>query len=397
MNLLICNVGSTSLKYQLFSFPSEQVLASGGAERVGTKQGSFYARTPATGESIREDGVFPTHREAISRMLQQLLDTVLPDLSALSCVGFKVVHAKGISGTQLLTEDVLAKMEAFNSVAPAHNPPYLAAIRQFRELLPDTPLIGAFETAFHQTMPPEAYLYSIPLQLSQDHAIRRYGFHGASHEYLSTWTQDALERTDLKLVTCHLGGSGSICAVKNGQSIDTSMGLSLQCGILNNNRCGDIDPYIIFYLVEEVGMTLDEVKTMLQTRSGLYGLSGGVSNDVRDLEQAAEDGNEQAETALRAYAYGIRKYIGAYAAAMGGLDAIVFGGGIGRNSALIRAWSLEGLGFLGVRVDGFKNRIAVGGMDISMEDAPVRIFVVDTNEELVVARKAAKLLENITQ
>ena len=393
MKILICNVGSTSLKYQLFDMDGAiRVLASGGAERVGAAEGRFYARNRLTGEEISEQAAFASHREAIERMLPELQRGILHSLDELSCVAFKVVHARGVSGVQYLTEDVLEKMAAFNSVAPAHNPPYIAAIRQFRALLPDTPLIGSFETGFHQTIPPEAALYSIPIEISRKYDIHRYGFHGASHEFMSTWVAEAMERTDLKLVSCHLGGSGSICAVKNGKSVDTSMGLSLQCGIMNNNRCGDIDPYIIFYLAEEAGMLLAEIKDMLQTKSGFYGMSGGISNDLRDIEQAAEDGNDDAANAIAAYTYSIRKYIGAYAAAMGGLDAIVFGGGIGRNSAAVRALSLAGLGFLGVRLDGEKNRHAFGGRDISMDGSPVRVFVLDTDEEIVVARKAAALL-----
>ncbi len=393
MNILICNVGSTSLKYQLFEMPQERVLASGGVERVGAGEGRFYAKTHVTGALVDERAHFPTHREAIERMLDELTRTVLPSLDALDCVGFKVVLAKGISGVQYLTEDVLLAMEAFSSIAPAHNPPYLAAIRQFRALLPNTPLIGAFETAFHRTMPPEAYLYSLPIELSRKYDIRRNGFHGASLEYLSQWASAQLEREDLKLVVCHLGGSGSICAVKNGQSIDTSLGLTLQCGTMHNNRCGDIDPYIIFYLVESCGMTLAEVKDLLQSKSGLYGMSGGAGRDLRDVQAAAEQGNEDAELAIRAYCYSIKKYIGSYAAAMGGLDAIVFGGGIGLNSPLVRALSLQGLEFLGVRLDGYKNRVAVSGMDISMPDAPVRVFIVHTDEEIIVARKAMGLLQ----
>ena len=389
MKILICNVGSTSLKYKLFDSESELVLASGGAERVGTAQSVFYCKQQ--GETIRESLPFPTHREAIERMLRALIPGVLNDLSELSCVGFKVVHAKGVSGVQVLTEDVLQKMADFNSVAPAHNPPYIAAIRQFRALLPDTPLVGAFETAFHQTMPPEAYLYSLPAELCRENAIRRYGFHGASHEYLSGWVADAMERDDLRLVSCHLGGSGSLCAVKNGRSVDTTMGMGLQCGVMHNNRCGDIDPYVIFYLAEELGMSLPEIKTLLQTKSGFLGMSG-VSGDLRDVEAAAEAGNEDAENAILSYCYSIKKNIGAYAAAMGGLDAVVFGGGIGLHSPTVRAMSLAGLEFLGIRLDGQKNRTAVSGTDISLPDSPVRVFVVETDEELVVMRKAAALL-----
>ena len=394
MNILICNVGSTSLKYQLFDMDEgEKVLCAGGAERVGAERSVFYHKDSLSGYAVREEAIFPTHREAICAMLDHLLDGCIASLEQISCVGFKVVHAKGVTGVQYLTEDVLKAMADFNSVAPAHNPPYIAAIRQFRELMPDTPLIGSFETAFHSQMPPEAYLYPIPLELSKEHAIRRYGFHGASLEYLSTWTAQKMGRDDLKIVCCHLGGSGSLCAVKNGISIDTTMGLSLQCGVLQNNRIGDMDPYVIFYLVEECGMTLEEVKTMLQTKSGLYGLSGGVSNDLRDIQEAADLGNVDCQNAVKAYSYGMKKYIGAYTAALGGLDAIVFGGGIGRNSASVRALALEGLECLGVQLDPEKNACAKGGMDISRDGSPVRIYVVDTNEEIVVARKAKHLLE----
>ena len=395
MNILICNVGSTSLKYQLFAMDKgEAVLASGGAERVGAAKSLFYHKNHLTGETMRYDAVFPTHGEAISEMLKQLLDGCISSMDEISCVGFKVVHAKGVTGVQYLTEDVLQAMADFNSVAPAHNPPYIAAIRQFKALMPNTPMIGSFETAFHAAMPPEAYLYPIPLELSKQHAIRRYGFHGASLEYLSTWTSNTMGREDLKLVCCHLGGSGSLCAVKNGISIDTTMGMSLQCGVLQNNRIGDMDPYVIFYLVEECGMTLPEVKTMLQTKSGLYGLSGGVSNDLRDIQEAADAGNEDCQNAVKAYAYNMKKYIGAYTAAMGGVDAVVFGGGIGRNSSAVRAQALEGLECLGIQLDEEKNRTAKGGDDISASGSPVRIYVVDTNEEIIVARKAKHLLES---
>lgn len=393
MNILICNVGSTSLKYQLFDMDAgEKVLASGGAERVGAAKSVFYYKASSSGV-IRRDDVFPTHKEAISAMLEQLLSSCVSSLNEISCVGFKVVHAKGVTGVQYLTEDVLKAMADFNSVAPAHNPPYIAAIRQFKDLMPDTPMIGSFETAFHANMPAEAYLYPIPLELSKKHAIRRYGFHGASLEYLSTWTAKKMGRDDLKLVCCHLGGSGSLCAVKNGISIDTTMGMSLQCGVLQNNRIGDMDPYIIFYLAEECGMSLAEIKTMLQSKSGLYGMSGFVSNDLRDIQDAAEAGNTDCQNTVKAYAYGIKKYIGAYTAAMGGVDAIVFGGGIGRNSASVRAMALEGLECLGVHLDAAKNQSPSGGDDISVQGSPVRIFVVDTNEEIIVARKAQKLLK----
>lgn len=395
MKLLICNVGSTSLKYQLFDMDSgERVLASGGAERVGTEKSEFYWKDCLSGTTGREGLAFSSHKEAISRMLDALCSGVIGSLEELGCVGFKVVHAKGISGVQFLTEDVLEAMAAFNSVAPAHNPPYIAAIRQFRELLPETPLIGAFETAFHQTLPPKAYLYPLPAELARKEGIRRYGFHGASLEYLSTWAAERMGRKDLKLICCHLGGSSSICAVEGGKSVDTNLGMGLQCGIMHNNRIGDMDPYVIFYLMEACGMSLGEVKEMLQKKSGFLGMSGGVSGDLRDVEEAAMAGNQDCQNALDSYCYQIKKYVGAYTAALGGLDAIVFGGGIGRNGKHVRLKALESLECLGIRIDPEKNERAAGGADISIDGSPVRVFVVDTNEEIIVARKAKALLES---
>ena len=388
MNVLVCNVGSTSLKYQLFDMDTGAVLSKGGAERVGTAGSVFYVTDPASGEKKTAPLPLPTHLEAIGAMLSALGG------KKADCVAFKVVHARGVTGTQVLTDDVLAAMEAFNSVAPAHNPPYLAAIRLFRKAMPDVPLIGAFETAFHADMPPEAKLYSIPVSLSRKYDIRRYGFHGASHEYLSRFAIARLGKEHTKIVTCHLGGSGSICAVRDGKSIDTSMGLSLQCGVMHNNRCGDLDPYIIFYLVEEAGMTLAEVKELLQTKSGFLGMTDGLSGDLRDVEAAAKSGNADAENAIRSYAYSIRKYIGAYCAALGGLDAVVFGGGIGTGSATVRRMALEGLECLCIRLDEEKNR--AGAEDISQDGAPVRIYLTETNEEWIVAQKAAALLKGET-
>ena len=393
MNILICNVGSTSLKYQLFRMPEELVLASGGAERVGAGEGRFYAKTHKNGALTDESAVFPTHREAIARMLRQLTDTVLPDLSALDCVGFKVVLAKGISGVQVLTDDVLSSMEAFSSIAPAHNPPYLAAIRQFRALLPGTPLIGAFETAFHRTMPPEAYYYSIPIEISRNYDIRRNGFHGASIEYMTEWTQERMEREDLKLVVCHLGGSGSICAVKNGKSLDTSLGLTLQCGTMHNNRCGDIDPSVVNYLKYNLEITGHELDEILNKKSGLLGVSG-VSSDKRDVEEAAEHGNVRAQLASDMLNYQIKKTIGSYIAAMGGVDAIVFTGGIGEHDAAARAKICHHMDWLGIRIDTDKNKHIQGDVcEITAWGAKVRTLVIATDEELMIARDTKEVVE----
>ena len=389
MNILICNVGSTSLKYQLFAMEKgEQVIASGGAERVGGRESCFY--WTESGVKRQERLALPTHREAIERMLRQL-----PPEAAVDCVGFKVVHAKGVTGVQYLTEDVLQAMADFNSVAPAHNPPYIAAIRQFRELMPATPLIGSFETGFHSHMPPEAYLYPLPAQLCRDHAIRRYGFHGASHEYLTAWVSEAMGRKDLKLVSCHLGGSGSLCAIMDGKSMDTSFGLSLQCGLPQSNRAGDIDPYIIAYLVRDCGYTLDEVFSELEKKGGLLGISG-VSNDLRDLEEAAPH-NERAQLAIDIFIREIIRYIGGYAAILGGLDAIAFTGGIGENSETVRSRVLDAFAFMGLKKGETRPCAALdpsaGGKIITAPDSALHAFVIPANEELGIARKVFSKLQ----
>ncbi len=388
MKILICNVGSTSLKYRLFELgQGEEELAWGRFERVGAPMGT-YSCGAANGRDERCELPVAGYAEGIERMLAHLSGCgALGALAELECVGFKVVHAKGVSGVQRLNGRVLSAMEAFNCVAPSHNPPYLAAISQFEKLLPGVPLVGAFETGFHQTLPPEAYLYAIPVEIARSCGIRRYGFHGASHEYVSGKVMEYLGTRDCRIITCHLGGSGSLCAVANGRSVDTDLGFSLQCGLPHNNRCGDLDPYILIYLMEEAGYSLDEVKTMLNRRSGMLGMSG-ISNDLRDIERAAQAGNADAANAIKAYCYAVKKRIGAYSAAMGGLDAVAFSGGIGENSASVRGKCLDGLEFLGIRPDAHKNKDCRCDSEISQSGSPVKIYVIATNEELVVARKA---------
>ena len=393
MKILVCNVGSTSLKYRLFDLSSgEQTLAEGRMERVGTQAGA-WTHKDAGAEAVKQTLPIPDYATGIQLMQAALLTRALERMEALDCVAFKVVHAKGVTGVQRLDETVLSAMAAFSTVAPSHNPPYIFAIRQFQQALPATPMIGSFETGFHATMPPKAYLYSIPIALNKEHAIRRYGFHGASHEYVTMRTTEFMGRSDYKLISCHLGGSGSLCAVVNGKSIDTNLGLSLQCGIMHNNRCGDIDPYIPIYLMKDFGYTLDQIETMLNKESGLLGMSG-VSNDLRDVEAAAAAGNEDAQNAVDSYCYQIQKQIGAYAAAMGGVDAISFAGGIGENSALARRKALEGLAFMGVSLDLAKNETAKPDCELTGEGGSVRIFAIATNEEIVVARKAKEYLES---
>ena len=391
MKILVCNVGSTSLKYRLFDLINgEETLSEGRMERVGTQAGAWMHKD-ADADAVKQTLPIPDYATGIRLMQEALLVKTLASMEALDCVAFKVVHAKGVTGVQLLDETVLSAMAAFNTVAPSHNPPYIAAIRQFQQALPHTPMIGSFETGFHATMPPKAYLYSVPIALNKEHAIRRYGFHGASHEYVTTRTTELMGRSDFKLISCHLGGSGSLCAVVNGKSLDTNLGFSLQCGIMHNNRCGDIDPYIPIYLMKDFGYSLDQIETMLNKESGLLGMSG-VSNDLRDVEAAAEAGNEDAKNAVESYCYQIQKQIGSYAAAMGGVDAISFAGGIGENSALVRRKALEGLGFMGVSLDLAKNETAKPDCELTGEGSRVRIFAIATNEEIVVARKANEYL-----
>ena len=391
MKILVCNVGSTSLKYRLFDLTNgEETLSEGRMERVGTQAGAWQHKD-AGAEAVKQTLPIPDYATGIRLMQEALLRSALSSMEALDCVAFKVVHAKGVTGVQLLDERVLSAMAAFNTVAPSHNPPYIAAIRQFQEALPATPMIGSFETGFHATMPPKAYLYSVPISLYKEHAIRRYGFHGASHEYVSTRTAEFMGKADFKLISCHLGGSGSLCAIVNGKSVDTNLGFSLQCGIMHNNRCGDIDPYIPIYLMKDFGYSLEQIEKMLNKESGLLGMSN-VSNDLRDVELAAEQGNEDAKSAVDSYCYQIQKQIGAYAAAMGGVDAISFAGGIGENSARVRRRVLEGLSFMGVSLDLDKNETAKPDCELTGAGSRVRIFAIATNEEIVVARKAKDYL-----
>lgn len=391
MNILLCNVGSTSLKYQLIEMTTESTRAKGRIERVGSQQ-ALMQHEDQTGYHFEQTLPIANHDEGIAHMLVALQKHLLSSLEGIDCVGFKVVLAKDISGVQELTPNVLAAMEVMNPIAPAHNPPYLAAIRYFQKHYPKLRLIGSFETGFHQSLPAKAYLYSIPKTLARDYGIRRYGYHGASHEYVATRVQELMKRDNLKIVSCHLGGSGSLTAINNGVSVDTTLGFSLQTGIFHNNRCGDIDPFIPLYLQEELKMTIQEVKTLLTKQSGLFGLSG-VSNDMRDIEVAAKNGNQDALECLETYAYYIRKQIGAYAAVMNGLDIIAFAGGIGENSAWIRELALKDLSFLGVELDFDKNQSMRKEGLISSESSRVKVYVIPTNEEIIVARKAYQYLK----
>jgi len=392
MKLLIANVGSTSLKFKLFEMDAERVLASGRVERIG-KGKAELSFEPAGGVKVTLSLGKTDYRRAIGAALDCLRGDVLPDLSELAAVGFKTVHTAGEKACVYITPEVEAEMTSYNDIAPAHNPPYLTAIEIFRALLPKTPLVALFEPAFHRDIPDHAYTYGIPYRWYAQYGIRRYGFHGASHRWVSERVPELLERSreDLKIISCHLGGSGSLCAMKGGVSVDTSMGFSLQTGIEHANRCGDIDPFIIPFVMRRERLTVDQVCETLNREGGLAGISG-TSGDMRDVRKAAESGDYRAGLAIRLYAYGIKKYIGAYAAVLGGVDAIAFTGGIGEHDGALRARVCEGLKFLGLMLDADKNQMLEGEGDIATDDSPGRILVVPANEEIVVAREVHRLI-----
>lgn len=392
MKILVCNAGSTSLKFKLFEMPGDAVLASGKVERVGSRDAAiFHYANPQTGREVKRDGLdIPTYAEGIRMFLDCLLDAEIGALLAigqLERVGFKTVLAKGFLGIHELTNEVLDAMEAYLVVAPAHNGPYLEAIRQFRDIVPSARLIGAFETAFHTTIPLERRLYGLPYEWYEQYGIQRFGYHGASHSYVAE-TVAAQEGGTGRLISCHLGGSGSLCAILNGESQDNSFGFSLQTGILHANRIGDTDAYVIPYLLSE-GLTMEEILHGMDKRGGLLGLSG-LSNDMRDIEDAM-DTNPRAALAVQAYADGIVRYIGAYYALLGGLDHLVFTGGVGEHSPILRSAVCRRIPHLGVYLDEARNQNRPDRTSqwlLSTPDSPVKVQVIPANEELGVARKA---------
>lgn len=372
------------------------MLAKGKVERVGATK-SPYSHT-ISGKTFSGEAEVKDHTSAIKLCLDFLLSSdagIIKSLEEINAVGFKTVHGGKFNGVHLLTEEVLREMERFSVVAPAHNPPYIKAIRIFRDLLPSTPLVGVFEPHFHTTIPLYASIYGVPYDWYEKFGIAKYGFHGASHHYIAERTPQFIgkPKEQLKIISCHLGGSSSLCAIRNGQSVDTSMGFSAQSGVLNATRCGDLDVFVIPFLVKEAGISLEEICQELVKRGGLLGISG-ISGDMRDLLEAASQGDEKAILAVDAFCYGIKKYIGSYVAVMNGLDVLVFTGGIGENSPPIRKKICEDMEYLGIEIDEEKNSTALGKEAmISPEGSRVIVAVIPTNEELIVAREAAKLLE----
>jgi acetate kinase len=387
MNILVANLGSTSFKYRLFDMRREALLARGGVERIGAARSRSYAQTDR-GKSERELHV-PDHAAAVEACLALLCDSqfgVMQDAGELSAIGFKAVHAQAMTGVQRVDEHLLAAMEAYNDVAPAHNPPYVRAMRLLAEKLPHIPLVAAFESGFHATIDRAQRLYAVPLEWAEQHGIQRWGFHGASHRYIAERASALLNRPDARIISCHLGGSSSLCAIRGGESVANSLGMSPQSGLPHNNRVGDLDPFALPALMRATGKTLEELLNDLAERSGLLGLSG-VSNDLRDLEAAAGLGNERARLALDVFIASARHYLGAYLLLLGGTDAIVFTGGIGENSAMIRSAVCADLDWFGIQLDVQKNLGAKGEQPIHAGRSRVQVWTMPTNEELIVARQ----------
>ncbi|HWB09376.1 MAG TPA: acetate/propionate family kinase [Pirellulales bacterium] len=393
MKILVANLGSTSFKYRLFDMDGERQLARGGTERIGSAESRSFVEIG--GQRHETTSAVPDHAVAVRRCLEQLTDAeygCLKEAKEVAAIGFKAVHGGVFSGVQRVTPAVLAAMEAMSDVAPAHNPPYIAAMRLLSEKLPEIPLVAAFETGFHETVPDRLRYYAVPYEWAEKHRVKRWGFHGASHRYIAGRTAELLGRGDLRIISCHLGGSNSLCAIRNGQSVANSMGMSPQSGLLQNNRVGDFDPFALPVLMKETGKSLAEILKDLDSKSGLLGLSG-LSGDVRDLEEAAAQGNARARLALDAFVTSIRHCLGAYLVELGGADVIVFTGGIGENCVAVRTAVCAGLDTFGIQLDPEANARAKGECALAAPGSRTQIWVIPTNEELVVARQAKQLIE----
>ena len=395
MNILVINAGSSSLKYQLLNPETQQVLAKGLCERIGI-DGKFTYK-PEGKEAVKEaDVAMPTHNEAIKAVLDALVDPgngVIGSMKEIDAVGHRVVHGgEKFARSVLITDEVMAAIEECNPLAPLHNPANIIGIKACQALMPGTPMVAVFDTAFHQTMPPAAYMYALPYEYYEKDKVRRYGFHGTSHKYVTQRAAAMLGKPieELKLISCHLGNGSSIAAVDGGRSVDTSMGFTPLAGLPMGTRCGDIDAGILQYLMNKYGMDIDKMLSVLNKKSGVEGLSC-VSSDFRDLENAAAEGNEKAELAQKKFAYEVRKYVGAYAAAMGGVDAVIFPAGVGENDKAIRAMVCQGLDFMGLKLDGTANDVRGKETVISAADSKVKVLLIPTNEELMIAIDTAAL------
>ena len=396
MNILVINCGSSSLKYQLINSETEGVLAKGLCERIGIDGMLTYQ--PEGGEKEKSEIAMPTHTEAINAVLAALTNEksgVIKSLSEVGAVGHRVVHGgEKFTSSCLINDESMKAIEECNDLAPLHNPANLIGIRACQELMPGVPMVAVFDTAFHQTMPDVAYTYGIPYEYYEKYKVRRYGFHGTSHSYVSKRTAEIVGKPydQMKIIVCHLGNGASISAVNCGKSVDTSMGLTPLEGLVMGTRSGDLDPAIIDFVGKKEGLSLDEMNEVLNKKSGMLGISG-VSSDGRDLEAAAETGNKRAQLALYVFDYRVIKYIGAYAAAMNGVDAIAFTAGIGENNIKMRKDVCSSLTYLGVKLDEEKNNVRGEERIISADDSKVQVLLVPTNEELAIARETLALVK----
>ncbi len=396
MNILVINCGSSSLKYQLINSDTEAVLAKGLCERIGIDGMLTYQ--PEGGEKEKSEIAMPTHTEAINAVLAALTNEksgVIKSLSEVGAVGHRVVHGgEKFTSSCLINDESMKAIEECNDLAPLHNPANLIGIRACQELMPGVPMVAVFDTAFHQTMPDVAYTYGIPYEYYEKYKVRRYGFHGTSHSYVSKRTAEIVGKPydQMKIIVCHLGNGASISAVNCGKSVDTSMGLTPLEGLVMGTRSGDLDPAIIDFVGKKEGLSLDEMNEVLNKKSGMLGISG-VSSDGRDLEAAAETGNKRAQLALDVFDYRVIKYIGAYAAAMNGVDAIAFTAGIGENNIKMRKDVCSSLTYLGVKLDEEKNNVRGEERIISADDSKVQVLLVPTNEELAIARETLALVK----
>lgn len=391
MKVLVANLGSTSFKYRLFDLSNETQLARGGIDRIGQAGAESSCSVQIGSHKAEVKQVVPNHAAAVGICLQQLTDPqygCLASVDDVGGIGFKAVFAGDLSGVRIVDEALLQKMESLSDIAPAHNPPYVRAMRQLQQAFPKIPLVAALETGFHETIPFEHRAYAVPYEWYTDYEIRRWGFHGASHRFIAGRVAQVLGRNDLKIISCHLGGSASICAIRHGESIAASMGMSPQGGLPNNNRVGDFDAYAIPVIMKRTGLTFEQVLTEMSSRGGLLGISG-LSGDCRDLEEASAKGHDRAEKALKLFEASIRSYVGSYLALLGGADVIVFTGGIGENSERIRANVCRNMEWAGIDLCSTKNAGVKGEACLSSDGSRVQIWTIPTNEELVVARQTA--------
>ena len=398
MNVLVINCGSSSLKYQLISSDTEEVLAKGLCERIGI-DGSAITHTPAGGEKITEEHPMPDHTEAVRLLIEKLTDDkvgVIKSLDEIDAVGHRIVHGgEKFASSVVITDEVQKAIEDCNDLAPLHNPANLIGVNSCKAIMPNVPMVAVFDTAFHQTMPKKAYLYGLPYEYYDKYKVRRYGFHGTSHDFVSKRAAEILgkNRDDLKIIVCHLGNGASISAVDHGKSVDTSMGLTPLEGLIMGTRSGDIDPAIVGFIAEKENMTAEEVINVCNKKSGVFGLSGGVSSDFRDLAAAADSGNVKAQDTLEAYAYKVAKYIGSYVMAMKGVDVIAFTAGVGENNQQMRADIGAYLEWLGTSIDSEKNKLRGEEVILSKDTDKVVTMVVPTNEELAIARETVRLVK----